>query len=117
LEQCCYLLSSVLSTLLYEWLEHLRNPILDTDSITYIVILADNTEKAFKRLPVSVAYTLEYTIRFVTRLQPLHRDKVSQTSSQLYCKKVDKNDIFDPCFLPVELNPNPYSKQQCDKSL
>jgi protein tyrosine phosphatase domain-containing protein 1 len=67
---------SVLSTLLYEWLEHLRNPILDTDSITYIVILADNTEKAFRRLPVSVAYTLEYTIRFVTRLQPLHRDKV-----------------------------------------
>jgi hypothetical protein len=68
----------VLSTLLFEWLEHLRSPVLDTDSITYIVIMADNTEKAFKRLPLAVGYTLEYTIRFVTRLQPLHRDKASR---------------------------------------
>ena len=71
------MLLSVLSTLLYDWLEHLRSPVLDTDSITYIVILADNTEKVFKRLPLAVGYTLEYTIRFVARLQPLKREKVS----------------------------------------
>jgi hypothetical protein len=64
-------------------LEHLRSPILDTDSITYIVILADNTEKVFKRLPTAVGYTLEYTIRFVARIQPLKRDKVSVNGALL----------------------------------
>jgi len=32
----------VLAALLFEWLEHLKTPILDKDSITYIVIHCDN---------------------------------------------------------------------------
>ena len=68
---------AILSSLLLEWLEHLRTPVIDKDNITYLVILCGNLEKAFKRLPTSQGYVLEYLVRFVARLQPLTRTQVS----------------------------------------
>lgn len=65
----------VLSALLFEWLEHLKSPVVDKDSITYIVIHCDNLDEALKRLPNPVCYILEYLVRFVVRLQPLERDE------------------------------------------
>jgi len=35
----------VLSALLFEWLEHLKVPVLDKDGITYVVIYCDNVEQ------------------------------------------------------------------------
>ena len=66
----------VLSTLLFEWLEHLKTPVIDKDNITYIVILCENLEKAFKRLPTAQGYVVEYLVRFIARLQPLPRSQV-----------------------------------------
>ena len=67
----------VLSTLLFEWLEHLKTPVIDKDNITYIVILCENLDKAFKRLPTPQGYIVEYLVRFIARLQPLPRSQVS----------------------------------------
>ena len=50
-------------------MEHLKNPILDRNGITYVVIHCDNVEAALSRLPNHVGYILEYLIRFVIRLQ------------------------------------------------
>ncbi len=72
----------VLTALLLEWLEHLRQPILDKDGITYVVIHCDNIDAALKRLPNHVCYILEYLIRFVARLRPLTKDK----SENLMCR-------------------------------
>ena len=52
-----------------DWMEHLKNPILDRNGITYVVIHCDNVEAALSRLPNHVGYILEYLIRFVIRLQ------------------------------------------------
>ncbi|XP_023322024.1 protein tyrosine phosphatase domain-containing protein 1 isoform X3 [Eurytemora carolleeae] len=73
----------VLSTLLFDWLEHLKSPVLDKDSITYIVILGDNLEKTYRRLPSHQVYILEYIIRFVARLQPLKRPQVESLMKRL----------------------------------
>ena len=63
----------VLAALLFEWMEHLKAPILDKDSITYLVIHSDNLEVALRKLPTHVSFILEYLIRFVVRLKPIER--------------------------------------------
>ena len=73
----------VLTALLYEWLEHLRLPILDKDSITYLVIHCDNLEVALKKLPTHVAFILEYLVRFVARLKPLERSALQDVLRRL----------------------------------
>ncbi len=65
----------VLTALLFEWMEHLKAPLLDNDSITYVVIYCDNIDSALKRLNNGVCYVVEYLARFVARLQPLSREK------------------------------------------
>lgn len=59
----------VLSALLFEWLEHLKSPILDRNGITFVVIHCDDVEAALQRLPSHVCYILEYLVRFVSRLK------------------------------------------------
>ena len=61
--------TGVLAALLFEWLEHLKSPILDRNGITYVVIHCDDVEAALQRLPMHVGYILEYLIRFVARLK------------------------------------------------
>ena len=39
----------LLATLLFDWLEHLKSPILDRDGITYVVIHCDNIEAALNK--------------------------------------------------------------------
>ncbi len=53
----------VLTALLMEWLEHLKQPLLDKDGITYVVIYCDNVEAALRRLPNAVCYVVEYLAR------------------------------------------------------
>ena len=73
----------VLTGLLLEWLEHLKHPIMDKDSITFVVIHCDNIEAAMKRLPNNVCYILEYLVRFVARLQPLSRQQSEDIMNRL----------------------------------
>ncbi len=53
----------MLTSLLFDWLEHLKSPILDRDGITYVVIHCDNIEAALNKLPNHVSYILEYLVR------------------------------------------------------
>ena len=39
----------VLSALIMDWMEHLKNPILDRNGITFVVIHCDNVEAALHR--------------------------------------------------------------------
>nr|XP_018898087.1 PREDICTED: protein tyrosine phosphatase domain-containing protein 1-like isoform X1 [Bemisia tabaci] len=57
----------VLASLLLEWLEHLRSPVLTQDHIVNIIIQKDSAA-AFKSFPLSCQYTLEYLLRFVNHL-------------------------------------------------
>ena len=40
----------VLSGLLFEWLEHLRTPVIGKDAMTYVVIHCDDIEKAMSKV-------------------------------------------------------------------
>ncbi|GFG37415.1 hypothetical protein Cfor_05161, partial [Coptotermes formosanus] len=63
-----------LTGLLYDWLEHLRVPVLSRDDLSYIVILGKHPEACLKKLDLGSQYVLEYLFRFLARLQPLSRE-------------------------------------------
>lgn len=90
----------ILCGLLFEWLEHLKGPILDRDGITFVVIHCDNVEAAVNRLPNHVSYILEYLVRFVHRLNPLTREQVELVMTRLVAslthQSVTINDVTYP---------------------
>ncbi|CAL4066887.1 unnamed protein product, partial [Meganyctiphanes norvegica] len=65
----------LLTALLFSWMEHLRFPILTVDSLQYIVLAASKPEVCLRKMDKEVRYTIEYLVRFVSRLQPLTRDE------------------------------------------
>ncbi|XP_068082247.1 protein tyrosine phosphatase domain-containing protein 1 [Anabrus simplex] len=64
----------VLTGLLYEWMEHLKTPILTRDDLSYIVIFGMKPGICLKKLDMATQYTLEYLLRVVVVLQPLPRN-------------------------------------------
>ncbi|XP_023712308.1 protein tyrosine phosphatase domain-containing protein 1 isoform X2 [Cryptotermes secundus] len=61
----------VLTGLMYDWLEHLKVPVLSRDDLSYIVLLGNRPEACLKKLDLATQYTLEYLLRFLARLHPL----------------------------------------------
>jgi len=74
---------TVLSTLLLDWLEHLKTPLIDKDCVINIVILCEDLEKALKRLNANQAFIIEYLVRLVARLQPLAREKAEEVMKRI----------------------------------
>ncbi|PSN44961.1 hypothetical protein C0J52_05490 [Blattella germanica] len=64
----------VLTGLLFDWLEHLRIPILSRDDLSYIVILGTHPEGCLRKLELSSQYVVEYLFRFLARIHPISRD-------------------------------------------
>ena len=57
----------VLTGLLYDWLEHLRVPVLSRDDLSYIVILGNHPEACLKKLDlVSYNFLLHFAGRYLT---------------------------------------------------
>ncbi|XP_074110071.1 protein tyrosine phosphatase domain-containing protein 1 isoform X1 [Cotesia typhae] len=65
----------VLGNLLYEWLETLKRPILDTEALSQIVIRGSRPRQCLLKFEPCNRYLLEYLLRFVSRLRPLSTDK------------------------------------------
>ncbi|GBP54382.1 Protein tyrosine phosphatase domain-containing protein 1 [Eumeta japonica] len=66
---------SILSGLLFEWLEGLKQPVLDRDDLAAIVGRAENVHTCVVALQSEDITLLEYLLRFVIRLRPLASPK------------------------------------------
>lgn len=73
----------LLSTLLFEWLEDLKHPLLDVDSLSYIVVWSSKPQRCLGKLSVCTRYLLEYLLRFVTRLRPVTAESQSLITKRL----------------------------------
>jgi len=60
----------VLTALFFLWLEHLKLPLFGSEELTNIVLRAAILEETLKRLPVDVAHTVDYILRFFVHLDP-----------------------------------------------
>ena len=94
----------VLTSLLLEWMEHLKNPILDRDGIVDVVIHCDNIDAALKKLPNHVCYILEYLVRFVARLQPLKREESENLMRRLMAALTHQSIVIDDKTYPSKKN-------------
>nr|XP_042897045.1 protein tyrosine phosphatase domain-containing protein 1-like [Parasteatoda tepidariorum] len=60
----------ILSALLWSWLDQLREPVLNRNDLSVIVIRADRPMEILMKLDNGTRYTTEYLVRFIARLQP-----------------------------------------------
>ncbi|GBN49532.1 Protein tyrosine phosphatase domain-containing protein 1 [Araneus ventricosus] len=60
----------MLSALLWSWLDLLREPVLNRNDLSVIVIRAEKPWDILKKLDNGTRYTTEYLVRFIARLQP-----------------------------------------------
>ncbi|GFT10741.1 protein tyrosine phosphatase domain-containing protein 1 [Nephila pilipes] len=60
----------MLSALLWSWLDLLREPVLNRNDLSIIVIRAEKPWEVLKRLDNGTRYTTEYLVRFIARLRP-----------------------------------------------
>ncbi|XP_033209721.1 protein tyrosine phosphatase domain-containing protein 1-like isoform X4 [Belonocnema kinseyi] len=73
----------ILSSLLYEWMESLKKPILDTEALSQIVIRGFKPKQCLQKLDPWTRYMIEYLLRFVSRLRPLTNDSQSSLLKRL----------------------------------
>ncbi|XP_071564050.1 uncharacterized protein [Temnothorax nylanderi] len=90
----------LLSTLLFEWLENLKHPLLDVDSLSYIVAWSSKPQRCLGKLPVYARYLLEYLLRFVTRLRPVTAESQSLITKRLIAALTQQKIWIKNCFHP-----------------
>lgn len=73
----------LLSALLFEWLENLKHPLLDVDSLSYIVVWSSKPQRCLGKQSVCTRYLLEYLLRFITRLRPVTAESQSLITKRL----------------------------------
>ncbi|KAI4491255.1 hypothetical protein M0802_010289 [Mischocyttarus mexicanus] len=94
----------VLFGLLYEWLETLKNPILDVDNLSYIVVWSSKPERCFEKIPSSSRYLLEYLLRFISRLRPLTGESQSLVTRRFVGAMTQQTVWIKDSFRPSNKN-------------
>lgn len=105
----------VLSSLLFEWLETLKGPVLDMETLSQIVIRGSRPKQCLQKFDVCKRYILEYLLRFVSRLRPMTMDTqclvIKRIMASLTHQKVRVKQILMPsgiikCFDEVYIKLN-----------
>ncbi|KAL4706166.1 hypothetical protein ACJJTC_013631 [Scirpophaga incertulas] len=92
---------AVLTGLLFEWLEGLKQPVLDRDDLSAIVGRAQDVEACVSALPMEDAILLEYLLRFVTRLRPIAAGKKVEILRRLLASLTHQTAMISGRCLPT----------------
>lgn len=90
----------VLSGLLFEWLETLKHPLLDVDSLSYIVVWSSKPERCLEKLPSCNRYLLEYILRFIIRLRPMTAENQSSITKRFIATLTQQTIWIKNAFYP-----------------
>ncbi|CAB3368050.1 Hypothetical predicted protein [Cloeon dipterum] len=64
----------LLAALLFEWLEHLKAPVVTKEELSAVVVRGEHPDLCLRKFDASAAHTVEYLIRFIARMHCLGRD-------------------------------------------
>ncbi|XP_060536951.1 protein tyrosine phosphatase domain-containing protein 1-like [Cylas formicarius] len=64
----------ILTSLLFDWLEKLKAPIITIESFENIVILYKQPEECFKKFGMEEAYLIEHILLFLIKLRPINEE-------------------------------------------
>lgn len=90
----------ILSGLLYEWLETLRGPVLDVETLSQIVIRGSRPKQCLQKFEIYNRYLLEYLLRFVSRLRPMTMDTQSLIIKRLMASLTHQTVRIKETFMP-----------------
>lgn len=90
----------ILSGLLFEWLETLKHPLLDVDSLSYIVVWSSKPERCLEKLPSCNRYLLEYILRFIIRLRPMTAENQSSITKRFIASLTQQTIWIKNAFYP-----------------
>ncbi|XP_076544220.1 uncharacterized protein LOC143305266 [Osmia lignaria lignaria] len=94
----------ILSGLLFEWLETVKHPLLDVDSLSYIVVWSSKPQRCLEKLPTSNRYLLEYLLRFVSRLRPMTAESQSLITKRFMAALTQQSIWIRSSFYPASKN-------------
>ncbi|XP_076679060.1 uncharacterized protein LOC143374659 isoform X1 [Andrena cerasifolii] len=94
----------ILSGLLFEWLETLKHPLLDVDSLSYIVAWSSKPQRCLEKLPPCNRYLLEYLLRFVSRLRPMTAESQSLITKRFMATFTHQSIWIRSSFYPSNKN-------------
>ncbi|XP_076648811.1 uncharacterized protein LOC143356743 isoform X2 [Halictus rubicundus] len=94
----------VLSGLLFEWLETLKRPLLDIDSLSYVVVWGSKPQRCLEKLSACNRYLLEYLLRFITRLRPMTAESQSLITKRFMASFTQQSIWIKSSFYPFNKN-------------
>ncbi|XP_013167356.1 PREDICTED: protein tyrosine phosphatase domain-containing protein 1-like [Papilio xuthus] len=90
----------ILSGLLFEWLEGLKEPVLDREDLSLIVSRAHNMEWCIQALDMEDIILIEYLLRFMIRLRPLAANKKVDIIKRLISSLTQQTICIEDTYLP-----------------
>ncbi|CAK1591057.1 unnamed protein product [Parnassius mnemosyne] len=90
----------VLSGLLLEWLDGLKQPVLNREDLSLIVARANNAEHCIMALQMEDILLIEYLLRFIIRLRPLAANKKIDIIKRLLASLTHQTILIGGTFLP-----------------
>ncbi|XP_076749525.1 uncharacterized protein LOC143422620 isoform X2 [Xylocopa sonorina] len=94
----------ILSGLLFEWLETLKHPLLDVDSLSYIVVWSSKPQRCLEKLSGCNRYLLEYFLRFICRLRPMTAESQSLLTKRFMAALTQQSIWIKNSFYPCNKN-------------
>lgn len=109
---------NLLTILLFEWIEGLRQPVLKTDHFESIVVLYKQPELCFQKFPLvsfnfhfypkctlyvlqENAYLLEYLLRFVSKIQPISEENQNNLIKRMIAACAQQTLLIQGKLLPA----------------
>nr|XP_022301729.1 protein tyrosine phosphatase domain-containing protein 1-like isoform X2 [Crassostrea virginica] len=63
----------VLAQVMWDWLDHLKVPVLRAQDLSLIAQFSEDTETGLQKLEKGTRYTLEYLIKIIEKMRPMDR--------------------------------------------
>ncbi|CAH4023699.1 unnamed protein product [Pieris brassicae] len=96
---------TILSVLLFEWLEGLKQPVLDKEDLSNIVCRSTNVGSCIMALQMEDMILVEYLLRFVVRLRPLVAHKKVDILKRLLASLTHQTTNINGKLLPNKCFP------------
>ncbi|XP_064605201.1 protein tyrosine phosphatase domain-containing protein 1-like isoform X2 [Liolophura sinensis] len=96
----------VLSGLLWDWLNHLKEPVLRAQDISTLLDHVDDPDVGLKRLEKGICVTVEYLMKVLVHLQPLEEELEDRVFEILLSHLTHKTVRHDPVLSPTPHKPD-----------
>ncbi|KAF2883896.1 hypothetical protein ILUMI_22281 [Ignelater luminosus] len=93
---------TILTVLLFEWIENLKLPVLGKENLETIVIHYKQPETCFKKIILEDAYLIEYLINFLIKIRPMPKEDQDDVLMRIVSSLTQQTIIINGKALPSD---------------